>query len=87
MQLKTVKITRVHEDIEEILKEAIADTDLSGKQKVFIKPNMSNPVYVPGVVTSPALLGKLVGLLRDEAEEVIVGESNGFNYPCRSIFC
>jgi uncharacterized protein (DUF362 family) len=38
------------------------------------------------VVTDPALLGDLVALLRDESEQVIVGESNGFNYPCRSAF-
>jgi uncharacterized protein (DUF362 family) len=86
MQQKTVKITRAHENIEEILKEAVAYADFSGKQKIFIKPNMSHSVYVPGVVTSPTLLGKLVGLLRDEAKEVIVGESNGFNYQCRSAF-
>jgi uncharacterized protein (DUF362 family) len=29
---------------------------------------------------------QLVGLLRDKNNEVIVGESNGFNYPCWSAF-
>ncbi len=63
------------------------DAGLHGKKRVFVKPNMSHPEYVPGVVTNPALLRELVGLLRDGgAEEVIVGESNGFNYPCRSAF-
>jgi len=47
---------------------------------------MSHPEYVPGVVTCPQLLGELVGLLRDGNSEVIVGESNGFNYPCNSAF-
>jgi uncharacterized protein (DUF362 family) len=47
---------------------------------------MSHPEYLPGVVTCPKLLGKLVGLLRDGASEVVVGESNGFNYPCNSAF-
>jgi uncharacterized protein (DUF362 family) len=28
----------------------------------------------------------MVGLLRDSVEEVVVGESNGFNYPCQSAF-
>jgi uncharacterized protein (DUF362 family) len=28
----------------------------------------------------------MVSLLRDEAEEVVVGESDGFNYPCRLAF-
>ena len=47
---------------------------------------MSHPEYIPGVVTCPQLLGEVVSLLRDGAKEVIVGESNGFNYPCNSAF-
>jgi uncharacterized protein (DUF362 family) len=47
---------------------------------------MSHPEYVPGVVTSPALIREVVGLLRDGNAEVVVGESNGFNYPCWSAF-
>jgi uncharacterized protein (DUF362 family) len=86
MQQKTVKISRAKEDTAEILKEAIKNAGLHGKQRIFVKPNMSHPEYVPGVVTSPALLRELVSLLRDDAEEVIVGESNGFNYSCRAAF-
>jgi uncharacterized protein (DUF362 family) len=86
MQQKTVKITRVHEDTGEILKEAVKDGGLQGKRKIYVKPNLSHPEYVPGVVTDPALLRELVGLLRDGAEEVVVGESDGFNYPCWSAF-
>ncbi len=86
MQQKTVKISRVQKDTAEILKEAIKNAGLRGKQKIFVKPNMSHPEYVPGVVTNPALLRELVSLLRDDNKEVIVGESNGFNYPCHSAF-
>jgi uncharacterized protein (DUF362 family) len=86
MQQKTVKIYRAQENITEILKEAIKNAGLRGKRKIYVKPNMSHPEYVPGVVTSPALIRELVGLLRDNAQEVIVGESNGFNYPCASAF-
>jgi uncharacterized protein (DUF362 family) len=86
MQQKTVKIYRAKEDTAEILKEAVKNAGLRGKQRIFVKPNMSHPEYVPGVVTNPALLSELVGLLRDDNEEVIVGESNGYNYPCRSAF-
>jgi uncharacterized protein (DUF362 family) len=85
-QQKTVKIFRVEEGTAGILKEAMKDAALRGKRTIFIKPNMSHPGYIPGVVTDPALLSELVSLLRDEAEEVVVGESNGFNYPCRSAF-
>jgi uncharacterized protein (DUF362 family) len=86
MQQKTVKITRVQEDTEGILKEAVKDASLCGKRKIFVKPNMSHPEYIPGVVTNPALLRELVGLLRDGSEEVVVGESDGFNYSCRLAF-
>jgi uncharacterized protein (DUF362 family) len=83
---KTVKIFRAQNCISEILKEAVATSGLRGKRKIFVKPNISHPEYLPGVVTSPQLLSELVSLLRDGANEVIVGESNGFNYPCNSAF-
>jgi uncharacterized protein (DUF362 family) len=85
-QPKTVKIFRVQKDTTEILKEAVKGAGLRGKRKIFVKPNMSHPEYVPGVVTCPQLLGELVGLLRDGNSEVVVGESNGYNYPCNSAF-
>lgn len=82
----TVKIFRAKDDISDIVGEAVADSGLCGKDKIFIKPNLSHPEYMPGVVTSPELMQQLVGLLRDKNNEVIVGESNGFNYPCWSAF-
>ena len=86
MEPKTVKIARAHNRTIEILEEAVKGANLRGKRKIFVKPNMSHPEYVPGVVTSPALISEVVGLLRDGVEEVVVGESNGFNYPCQSAF-
>jgi uncharacterized protein (DUF362 family) len=86
MKQRTVKINRVKKDTAEILKEAVKNSALHGKQKIYVKPNMSHPEYLPGVVTCPELLSELVGLLRDDNGEVIVGESNGFNYPCRGAF-
>ena len=83
---KTVKIFRAQEDISNIVKEAVANSGFRGKKKIFIKPNLSHPEYLPGVVTSPELMRQLVGLLRDGNSEVIVGESNGFNYPCWTAF-
>jgi len=75
MQRKTVKISRAQEDTAEILKEAVKSAALHGKQRIFVKPNMSHPEYVSGVVTSPALLRELVSILRDDNDAVIVGES------------
>jgi uncharacterized protein (DUF362 family) len=83
---KTVKIFKTKGDTNDIVKEAVADSGLRGKSKIFIKPNLSHPEYLPGVVTSPELMQQLVGLLRDGNSEVIVGESNGFNYPCWTAF-
>jgi len=85
-QLKTVKIFRARGSISEILNQAVADSGLRGKRKIYVKPNMSHPEYLPGVVTSPELLSELVGQLRDGNNEVVVGESDGFNYPCNSAF-
>jgi uncharacterized protein (DUF362 family) len=86
MRQKIVKIYRVGEKTAEVLKEAIKNSGLRGKNTVFVKPNMSHPEYIPGVVTSPLLIRELVGLLRDYNNKVIVGESNGFNYQCNSAF-
>ncbi len=83
---KTVKIFRAKGDISDIVKEAVANSELRDKKRIFIKPNLSHPEYLPGVVTSPELMRQLVGLLRDGNSEVIVGESNGFNYPCWTAF-
>ena len=83
---KSVKIFRAKDDVTEIVKEAVANSGLRGKKKIFVKPNLSHPEYLPGVVTSPEVMGQLVGLLRDGSNEVIVGESNGFNYPCWTAF-
>jgi uncharacterized protein (DUF362 family) len=83
---KKVTIFRAKEDISSILKDAVADSGLRGKRRIFIKPNLSHPEYLPGVVTSPKLIQELIGLLRDGNSEVVVGESNGFNYPCWSAF-
>ena len=86
MPQKTVKIYRAQQDITGILKEAVEMAGLRGKRRIFIKPNLSHFEYITGVVTSPEFTGELIGLLRDRAEEVIVGESEGFNYSCRTAF-
>jgi len=86
MTQKTVTIFRAADSISEILKRAVKDAGLRGKRRIFVKPNLSHPEYVAGVVTDPALTFELVSLLRDGAEEVVVGESDGFNYPCRVAF-
>ncbi|MDR2700268.1 MAG: DUF362 domain-containing protein [Nitrososphaerota archaeon] len=90
MPLKTAKPVKIYHTknttITDILKEAVANANLQNKKKIFIKPNLSHPEYLPGVVTDPELTSELIGLLRDQNSEVIVGESDGFNYPCHTAF-
>ena len=88
MPQHTVKICRAlpGSSITDILKQAVKTSGLRGKKRIYIKPNLSHPEYLPGVVTSPELTAELIGLLRDGASEVIVGESNGYNYPCWTAF-
>jgi len=84
--MKKVKIGvfRTDNGLESTLREALkaADWDKHVRGKVFIKPNLCSKSYIPGAVTNPQVLFHLVSLLRDRAEEVVVGESNGYNYCC-----
>jgi uncharacterized protein (DUF362 family) len=84
--MKKVKIGVFKTDngLEDALKEAMkaAEWERHVRGKVFIKPNLCSKNYIQGAVTNPQVLFHLVGLLRDRIEEVIVGESNGYNYCC-----
>lgn len=79
-----IGIFRTNDNIESALKEALKSAEWNQhiKGKVFIKPNLCSKYYIQGAVTNPKVLFHLVGILRDRAEEVIVGESNGYNYCC-----
>ena len=84
MKMVKVGVFRTDNGIEYALKEALkaAEWTKHVKGKVFIKPNLCSKHYIPGAVTNPKVLFHLVSLLRDKAEEVTVGESNGYNYCC-----
>ncbi len=86
MKRAKVEITQVEGSIGETLDKALKGFPFQRKKRIFIKPNMSDPSYLPGVVTTPSLVYALVSRLRDYAEEVIVGESNGYNYHCSQAF-
>ena len=85
-QPNSVRISRAGDDVSEIIKIAISNAGLHGKKKIYIKPNLSHPEYIPGIVTSPELMHQVVAALRDGNSEVVVGESNGINYPCWTAF-
>jgi len=84
MQKLKMGLFRTDDDLESALRAALKAADWSKhvRGKVFIKPNLCSKNYIRGAVTNPHLLFHLVSILRDRAEEVIVGESNGYNYCC-----
>jgi uncharacterized protein (DUF362 family) len=51
---------------------------------VFVKPNFTFPRYKEGVTTSPELVKYLLGILKDRASSVIVGESDGGNHSFKA---
>ncbi len=79
-----VGIFKTADGLDEALRNALkaADWDRHVEGRVFVKPNLCAAEYIPGAVTSPEFLYHLVSLLRDRVPEVVVGESDGFNYPC-----
>ncbi len=86
MTVKTVRIGvfRTSDSLEAALRKALdaAEWDKHVHGKVFVKPNLCAPEYIPGAVTNPQTLFHLVSRLRDKVEEVVVGESDGYNYSC-----
>ena len=47
---------------------------------VFIKPNFTFPYHTEGITTTPKLLKNLLETIKDRADKVIVGESDGGNH-------
>ena len=45
--------------------------------KVFIKPNLTWPIPLPGVTTSPKAMESLAVLLKERTDQIIFGESDG----------
>jgi uncharacterized protein (DUF362 family) len=74
------KISNLDDDIlnslEYINWKSISGTDST----IFVKPNFTYPFYKEGVTTNPIVLKELLGILKDHAERVILGESNGGNH-------
>jgi uncharacterized protein (DUF362 family) len=84
MKKTKIGVFRTDNGLESALQEALKAAGWTKlvRGKVFVKPNLCSKHYIPGAVTSPKVLFHLVSLLRDRAEEVVVGESNGYNYCC-----
>lgn len=77
-------ITNVGNEIKENLLNSLDFINWKNQIKkdstVFIKPNFTFPYYKKGVTTSPELLKNLLEIIKDRADNVIVGESDGGNH-------
>ncbi|MBI5680701.1 MAG: DUF362 domain-containing protein [Methanobacterium sp.] len=73
------KITDLKEDIEKSLKFIKWKKYVKKDSTVFIKPNFTFPYYKEGITTSPILIEYFLEILKDRAENVILGESDGGN--------
>ena len=79
-----VGVYKTNEGLDQALKDALnaAEWNTRIRGKVVLKPNLCAAEYIPGAVTNPELLFHLTSFLRDRVEEVVVGESDGYNYSC-----
>lgn len=75
-----VHISRIEDNLHASLINGLSWIDWRGMVKsdstVFVKPNLTWPVYRPGVITSPELLRILLPILKDRVSHVILGESD-----------
>ena len=77
-------ITEVDNDLKEKLLKSLEfinwKKQVKTDSKVFIKPNFTFPYYKEGITTTPELLKNLLEIIKDRADNVILGESNGGNH-------
>ena len=74
------KIEDLKEDIEKGLEFIKWKKEVKKDSTVFVKPNFTYPYYKEGITTSPELIKYLLEILKDRADNVILGESNGGNH-------
>lgn len=65
------------EDLKEKLSSLNWKDYIRSDTKVFVKPNFTVPFFKPGVTTNELLIEALLGILKDRASEVYIGESDG----------
>jgi Uncharacterized conserved protein len=78
------KITNLKENLYESLEFLKWREYIKKDSIVFLKPNFTFPYYREGITTSPKLLRNLLEILKDRAENVILGESNGGNHSFKA---
>jgi uncharacterized protein (DUF362 family) len=72
------------EDYDDVLREGFHWIDLRANLKpggtVFIKPNLTFPVFRQGVMTNPACIESMVRVLKEYTDQIIVGEADSGGY-------
>lgn len=72
------------DDYDAVLREGFEWIDLKSKLKpngtVFIKPNLTFPVFRKGVMTNPACVEAIVRVLKDYTSNIVVGEADSGGY-------
>lgn len=74
------KIENLKEDIKKSLVFVKWKKQVKKDSTVFVKPNFTYPYYKEGITTSPKLLKYFLEILKDRADNVIVGEADGGNH-------
>jgi uncharacterized protein (DUF362 family) len=74
------KISNLREDITNSLEFIGWKDSIRNDSTVFVKPNFTYPFYKEGITTNPLVLKEILAILKDQAERVIVGESDGGNH-------
>ena len=73
------RIADANTDLHKALQIVGLQESVKSDSVVFVKPNLTYPIYRPGVTTNPQMLKSLLLVLKDTARTVIVGESDGGN--------
>ena len=71
------KVTDLKKDIKKSLEFIGWKERVKSDSTVFIKPNFTYPYFKEGVTTSPEFLKCIMEILKDRADNVILGESDG----------
>lgn len=74
------KVTDLKDDIKKSLEFIKWKERVKSDSTVFIKPNFTYPYYKEGVTTSPDLIRSFLEILKDRADNIILGESDGGNH-------
>jgi uncharacterized protein (DUF362 family) len=74
------KVSNLHDDIAHSLDFVKWKEIVRKDSTVFIKPNFTYPFYKEGITTNPLVLKEFLAILKDRADRVIMGESDGGNH-------